>query len=93
MPQSNKIYLRPGKFINTWGKLAYGESSQAWNVLRLKKEILTEFPQLKEKVSQLFYNIMFIKDYKVLINHLLKMEKDNMPLPLLVWFFKGKIDE
>lgn len=87
---SDKLYLRPWNLLDVEGKLAYNEGAQAWNTLRFKKEVLTEFPQLKEKRSKLFYGITFIKTYDDLINFIKKMQKENKPLPLLLWFYKLK---
>lgn len=86
----DKIYLKPWNFLDIEGKLAYGEGAQAWNILRLKKEILTEFPQLKEKRTPLSYNLAFVKTYDDLLDYIKKMEKENKPLPLLLWFYKTK---
>lgn len=70
--------------------MAFCEGAQAWVILRLKKELLAEFPQLKEKRSQFVYNITFVKDYENLLNFINKFKKENKPLPLLLWFCKLK---
>jgi len=48
----NKRTLIPRTLIDIEGKLIYNEGFQAWNTIRLKKEIFSEFPELKEKRSK-----------------------------------------
>lgn len=88
MVSLDKIWLRPWNILNIEGNLAYSDTFHAWNILRFKKEILTEFPQLREKKSQLFYALSFVKTYEDLITYLNKLKKENKPLPLLLWFYK-----
>ena len=90
MKDENKFFLNPLNILNLEGNLIYKEGDQAWSILRLRKEILTEFPQLKEKRSKLCYCINFIKDYDSLIDLVKKMKEEKKPLPLLLWFYKVK---
>jgi len=53
--------LAPRKVINVKGKVHYSESNQAWNVIQLRKEIIQEFPQLKEKRSKFAYKMVLHK--------------------------------
>ena len=61
---SNVVFLTPShETLDIKGKLLYSEGSQAWNIIRLKKEILREFPQLKEKRSKFSYKMIVPKSY------------------------------
>lgn len=86
----DKIYLKPWELLNVEGKLSYNDGSRAWSVLRFKKEIITEFPQLKERRSKLFYNVVLTRNYDALLSFIKNMKNENKPLPLLVQFYKLK---
>ena len=58
--------LVPRKIIEIEGKVHYNESFQAWNTLMLKKELFSEFPQLKEKRSKFGYKLAYCRDSKEL---------------------------
>ena len=59
--------LRPQRnVIEIKGKLIYTESIGAWNSIRFKKELINEFPQLKEKRSAFSYKMTFYQEYKEL---------------------------
>ena len=59
-----KRTLTPRRIIDVEGKLAYAEGFQSWNLLRLKKEIVNEFPQLKEKRSAFSYRLAFFRSFE-----------------------------
>jgi len=84
-----KKTLTPRKIIDSNGKVIYNESAQAWNVIKLKKELFDEFPELKEKRSVFSYKLKFFRDMpefeKVLKK--LRAEKENV-MPLLLFLYK-----
>ena len=81
--------LVPRKIINVKGKVHYGESSQAWNILKLKKEMFEEFPQLKEKRSAFSYQLIYPRDIKELEQTIKKILNENSEtIPLLLWLYK-----
>ena len=83
--------LRPQRnIIEIKGKLTYGESMGAWNSIRFKKELINEFPQLKEKRSAFSYKITFYQEYKELEKAIRKIKRDGEALPVLLWFVKEK---
>ncbi len=82
-----KKSLIPRKAIDSEGKIAYSESFQAWNTIRLKKELFEEFPQLKEKRSKFSYQLTFCRDYEELIAKIRKLNK-NAIMPILMWLYK-----
>lgn len=81
-PRREKIELK--------GKLSYRESTGSWSVLRLGKELVSEFPQLKEKTSSFGYKLVFYHEYALLEKFIRKLKKDKEAVPILVWLVKEK---
>jgi hypothetical protein len=79
--------LTPRTTIDSVGKIAYSESCQAWNVLQLKKELFSEFPQLKEKRSKFGYKLTYCRDPKS-FEEQIKKAKNQKVKPILVWLYK-----
>ena len=83
--------LTPRTKIDSEGKIAYSESFQAWNTLKLKKELFLEFPQLKEKRFKFSYKLMYYRDSEEFGEEVRKMVKEGKGvMPLLLWLFKEK---
>lgn len=82
--------LIPRKIIESEGLVHYSESFQAWNTLKLKKELFTEFPQLKEKRAKFSYKLCYYRDIDMLKDDIKKLiSGDGMAgTPLLLWLFK-----
>lgn len=72
------------------GKLSYKEGTQAWSLLQLKKEILLEFPQLKEKRGKFCYMMTFHRNFKEIKKELAELEEKNEVMPILLLFGKEK---
>ena len=85
--EMNKRTLIPRKIINIDGKIAYGEGFQSWNLIRLKKEIINEFPQLKEKRSSFSYKLIFHRTFEELLKEIKKLKNENV-MPMLLWLCK-----
>jgi len=85
----NKKTLSPRKLINSEGKILYSEGFQAWNIIRLKKELFEEFPELKEKRSKFSYKLIFHRtpeEFEKAVKELKKRNEEVMPL--MLWLFK-----
>jgi hypothetical protein len=83
---SEKKPLAPRNFLDVEGKIIYSEGDQAWKLIRLRKDLLNEFHQLKEK-SQNFHIKSFILE--ALRNFKQNEEdKEREVLPMLVWFYR-----
>lgn len=83
-------YLTPQQSLSITGKLSYKESLQAWNVIHLRKEIVTLFPQLKEKRGKFGYAMFYNRSPKELKKLLDSLEKrDLVPILLLL----GRVKE
>lgn len=81
--------LRPiHDILEAKGKMYYEEGAQAWSLMRLRKELLLEFPQLKEKRSDFYYKAVLFNSYKILEKALKEMQKKDEPVPLLLFFYK-----
>lgn len=85
----DKKPLIPRKVIEASGKMAYDEKVGAWSVLRLKSEFYTSFYQLKEKSSKFKYKLSYFHEYIELENLLKELKKNGMPLPALLFFYRG----
>jgi len=81
--------LIPRTKIDVEGKIAYSESSQAWNILKFKKDLLSEFPQLKEKRSKFSYRLVYHRDSKDFEKATKKLVKEGKGvMPLMLWLYK-----
>lgn len=79
-PRNDKLELN--------GKVSYNESEQAWNVIRLRKPLLREFSDLKDKKNDIYYYIIFFRTFEELLKNVDEMNKKNHALPLLLFFYK-----
>jgi len=83
--------LRPKRDkLEIKGKLSYFESTHSWSCLNLKKAVLEEFPQLKERVSSFGYKMVFYHEYVLLEKFIRKLKREDEALPILVWLVKEK---
>ena len=77
------------KIINVKGKIHYNESKQAWGNIKLKRELINEFPQLKEKRSAFSYQLIYHRDPKELQKVIQKMIKEGREImPILMFLYK-----
>lgn len=84
----NKKPLTPRKIINVKGKMLYNESKQAWCNIKLKRELINEFPQLREKRSNFSYEMMFCRTADELKEILKKMEGDEEAMPIMMFLWR-----
>jgi hypothetical protein len=83
--------LRPSRNeIKAKGNMYYQAEDHAWNLLRIKKEILNEFKQLKERMSKFTYNMLFYSEWNEFEKAMRKYRKDGLPPPIMIWFVKEK---
>jgi hypothetical protein len=81
-PQKNKLEIN--------GKLSYLESTHSWSLMNLRKVVVEEFPQLKERVSSFGYKMLFYHDYENLEKFIKKLRKGGDALPILIWLTREK---
>ncbi|MEK6888817.1 MAG: hypothetical protein AABW80_01785 [Nanoarchaeota archaeon] len=86
----NVTFLTPvHESLKIKGKLMYSEGDQAWNTLRLKKEILMQYPHLKDKSASNFIYLMELhRNFDELKKQIETLEKENSLIPII--FFLGK---
>ncbi len=82
--------LTPRTKIESEGKVYYNESFQAWNTLKLKKELFSEFPQLMEKRSKFSYKLAYYRDPEKFLEEIKEAIKSGKSMPMLIWLFKEK---
>jgi len=80
--------LQPRKIINVKGKIHYNESKQAWSNIKLKRELINEFPQLKEKRSAFSYELTFCRTVEDVNKLIKKFAKTDDAVPLLMFLYK-----
>jgi hypothetical protein len=86
-----KKTLSPRKILETNGKLLYDEGTKSFSRIRLKKELIEEFPQLRERRSSFSYELKFFRDNEELERTIKKLNKENT-MPILMWLYKEKED-
>ncbi|MDD5193682.1 MAG: hypothetical protein PHF67_03785 [Candidatus Nanoarchaeia archaeon] len=82
-----KRTLSPRKIVKTNGKLLYDEGTKSFSRIRLKKEIIEEFPQLRERRSSFSYELKFFRDSEELERMIKKLGKEEN-MPILMWLYK-----
>jgi hypothetical protein len=91
MEQEIKNFIEPKRNpIKTNGKVSYWDGQRAWSIIRLKKEIINEFPQLKDRSSPVGYQLRFYREFEELEKALKRIKKESGVPPVLFWFFKDK---
>jgi len=86
-----KKTLVPRTKISSEGKVHYSESFQAWNTLKLKKELFSEFPQLQEKRSKFSYELIYHRNPEEFEKAVKEMVKEGSAvMPLLLKIYKDK---
>ncbi len=81
--------LRPyNDKLDITGHVSYSEDYGAWNVIRLKKDLLNEFPQLKQKTAKILYKLVFYKSHEELKEAIKQMKDNDEPIPILLYFCK-----
>jgi len=74
--------------LDIMGNVSYSDGYGAWNTIRLKKDVLKEFPQLKEKTAKIRYKLLFYKNYEEFTQAVKKIQENKEPLPMLLYFYK-----
>lgn len=84
-----KTVLRPwNKVLEFTGKVSYSESERAWNTIRFRRALIREFPDLKEKRTDIYYHLIFFREYHLLQKHLEELKEHNGPLPMLLVLYR-----
>ena len=72
------------------GAVSYDNSSGCWNTIRVRKNFVKQFPQLKEKRAKFSYKMNFYASYEELKKAIERMDKNKEPLPILLYLIQEK---
>jgi hypothetical protein len=86
--QEYKQLIPKTEFPELVGKLTYCEGNRCWNTIRLRKEIMGLFPQLREKRSSFGYKMKICLNYGDLLKTIRLMEKRKEAIPILLTFHR-----
>lgn len=87
-----KIFSPSAEILTIKGKLFYHEGSQAWSMMRLKKEVIKRYPHLKEKRGNFIYFLKVPETFTELKEEIESLEKTGNALPLILLLGKEKVD-
>ena len=73
--------------------MSYNDSVRAWNILRLKKEFLQEFQQLKNRQEQFSYEMLVFYNYEELEKTIKELKNTGKVPPVLFWIGKDRTGE
>ena len=86
----DKRFIIPRKeVLKLNGSVCYNDAWRAWNTIRLKKDIIKEFPQLREKDKAVNYHMIYFRTHKELMKFGRSL-KDKEVLPILLFFWKER---
>ena len=85
MNVNNKIIQPKHETLELEGELSYSEGLRAWNLIRLKKDILREFPQLKERREKFAYKMIMHRTFEDLKKSLKELENQKV-IPIFLFF-------
>ena len=89
MNKENTKYLKPtSEPIELEGQMTYNIDRRAWSDIRLKKEVISQFPQLRERNKKFGYSLMVCKEFKELEKQVKKIKIEKGVTPLLIWFVR-----
>lgn len=93
-PSDTEIFLTPNSNpLTINGKILYNEGAQAWNIIRLKKEILHQFPELKEKRGSFIYKMIIPRTKEELEEHFKELIESGELIPIFLFFGKDQKEE
>jgi len=85
-------FLSPRKgSLRVRGAISYDESKRAWSIIRIKREIREEFPQLLDKMEKFGYVMTFYRSFDDLKKEVKELEKKKDVVPMTLMFCKAKI--
>jgi len=86
----SKMYLQPHNETKAFkGRVYYHSPSQAWSLINLKKEILSELKELKEKRGDFSYEMLMPFSIVNLDREVEKIRKEGKVIPFLLWIKKA----
>ena len=87
------IFISPtSETLKITGDLYYGESNRAWSIIRLKHDLLREFPQLKERREKFDYKMIMHRSFEDLKKDIKEIEEKGGVVPILLFFRRKQKD-
>lgn len=87
----DKQFLKPNQeAFKIEGSVLYQESAQAWNTIKIKRELLFLYPQLRDKRIPVKYSMIVprsAEEIKKEIEEMIESDK----VPILLFFEKSEI--
>lgn len=85
--------LRPvNNAINIRGKILYSQGDRSWNLIRIREDILDEFPQLREKQAKFSYRMILHKSYSDFEKAVRELKKNEEAIPIMLFLCREKIE-
>jgi len=88
----NSGFLKPQQEVfRIKGSVLYQESAQAWNTIKIKRELLFLYPQLRDKRNPVKYSMIVARsaeEIKKQIEEVIEHDK----MPILLFFEKEQIE-
>lgn len=85
----SKMMLRPNNdVLDIEGNVIYSTNWGAWNTIRLRKDILDQFPQLKDRKLKIGYRLLFYKTYDELLSAVNRIKEKKEAIPILLYLYQ-----
>ena len=79
--------------LDVRGSILYSTSHRVWNTIKIKRNIIQEFPSLREKRTKFAYRMVLHRSYQDLEKLIRKMKRTNEAIPILLFLYKEKSNE
>lgn len=86
--KNEKLLLPYQDVLKIRGKVIYHENAQAHNIIRLNREMLLQYPQLREKQSQFSYIMVVPRTREEVKKQLDDIQNNPNKFPILLFFEK-----
>ncbi len=91
--QIDRFLIPVQETLKVRGKIFYHESAQAHSMIRLTKDVLSHYPQLREKSSSFSY-VMIVPSSKEELNEQFKKMKENVDeIPIILFLERNSAEE
>ena len=67
------------------GSLFYDYHSRACSIIRLKKDLINKFPQLKDRMAKIKYELLLQPNFQELIQNIEKLKENGEPVPIMMF--------
>ncbi|MBW3001872.1 hypothetical protein KY338_01775 [Candidatus Woesearchaeota archaeon] len=86
------LVLRPWyDTLEAKGVMSYDNNARCWNTIRVRKNFVKQFPQLRQRRTKFSYKMSFYASYEELKKAIKNMEKKKEALPILLYLVQEKV--